>query len=114
LIDMQAIYGDALPPIIVSENGASFPEPDSLAPGEVILDTNRIDYLNGHVLAVADAIAAGVPVEEYTVWSLIDNFEWSDGFSQRFGITHVDMETGRRTPKASYEWYRSLIESSRA
>lgn len=114
LIEMQARYGNALPPIIISENGASFPEPDSLAPGEVIHDSNRIDYLNEHILAVADAIAAGVAVEEYTVWSLLDNFEWSDGFTQRFGLTHVDMATGQRTPKASYEWYRALIESSRA
>ena len=114
LIDMQSHYGDSLPPIIVSENGASFPEADSLAPGEMIRDSNRINYLNGHILAIADAIAAGIVVEEYTVWSLLDNFEWSDGFTQRFGITHVDMATGQRTPKASYEWYRALIERCRA
>ena len=114
LTEMHAVYGDALPPVIVSENGASFPEPDSLGPGEEIFDQDRIDYLNGHILAVADAIAAGVSVEEYTVWSLLDNFEWSDGFTQRFGLTHVNMTSGERRPKASFEWYRALIESSRA
>lgn len=114
LVEMHHRYGDHLPPIIISENGASFPEPDSLPAGEELRDTDRIAYLAGHINAVADAIAAGVPVEEYTVWSLLDNFEWSDGFSQRFGLTHVDMATGTRTPKASFEWYRALIESSRA
>ncbi len=113
LIDLTQRYGEALPPIIIGENGASFPEPDTVPPGETIDDAERIAYLSDHIAAVADAIAAGVDVEEYTVWSLIDNFEWADGYTQRFGLAHVDMQSGARTPKASYEWYRSLIESSR-
>ncbi len=113
LIDLTQRYGEALPPIIIGENGASFPEPDTVPPGETIDDAERIAYLSGHISAVADAVAAGVDVEEYTVWSLIDNFEWADGYTQRFGLAHVDMRSGARTPKASYEWYRSLIESSR-
>ncbi len=56
----------------------------------------------------------GVPVEEYTVWSLLDNWEWADGYTQRFGLVHVDFDTGERTPKASYDWYREVIASSRA
>lgn len=95
-----------LPPVIIGENGASFPEP--AAAGRVD-DLNRIDYLAGHLSAVADAIDAGVSVEEYTVWSLLDNWEWADGYTQRFGLVHVDFETGERTPKASYDWYRTLI-----
>ncbi|WP_404472422.1 GH1 family beta-glucosidase [Microbacterium aerolatum] len=111
LVDAKQRYGDDLPPIIVGENGASFPEPDSV--DGPLVDRQRIDYLAGHVSAVADAIAQGVDVEEYTVWSLLDNFEWADGFTQRFGIVHVDQETSKRTPKTSYGWYRDLIASTR-
>lgn len=114
LVDLDKRYARSLPPIIISENGASFPEPDVLTEGEVLDDADRISYLSGHIAAVADAAEAGVEVEEYTVWSLLDNFEWADGYTQRFGLVHVDMLTGRRTPKASYDWYRALIESTRA
>lgn len=111
LVDAKQRYGDDLPPIIIGENGASFPEPDRV--DGPLDDRQRIDYLAGHVSAVADAIALGVDVEEYTVWSLLDNFEWADGFTQRFGIVHVDQETSKRTPKTSYGWYRDLIASTR-
>lgn len=103
-------YGASLPPVIIGENGASFPEPDRAARIE---DRSRIDYLAGHIQAVARAIDAGVNVEEYTVWSLIDNFEWAAGYTQRFGLVHVDFDTGERTPKASYDWLRGVIERSR-
>lgn len=110
LVDFADRY-DALPPIAIAENGAAFPEADRVdAP---IKDRDRIDYLRGHIQAVAAAIDAGVKVDEYTVWSLIDNFEWAAGFTQRFGVVHVDMESGTRTPKASYDWYRDLIARSR-
>ncbi|KJL46132.1 Beta-glucosidase A [Microbacterium hydrocarbonoxydans] len=105
LIDLKRRHPD-LPPVIIGENGASFPEPERSGPVD---DQNRIDYLAGHLAAVADAIDAGVAVEEYTVWSLLDNWEWADGYTQRFGLVHVDFETGERTPKASYGWYRNLI-----
>lgn len=113
LTDLKENYPD-LPPVIISENGASFPEPDTLAAGEVVDDADRIVYLKGHIEAVAAAQAAGVNIEEYTVWSLIDNFEWADGYTQRFGLTHVDMETGTRTPKASFEWLQRTIAATRA
>lgn len=105
LIDLKRRHPQ-LPPVVIGENGASFPEPASAARVE---DQNRIDYLTGHLSAVSDAIAAGVEVQEYTVWSLLDNWEWADGYTQRFGLVHVDFETGERTPKASYDWYRQLI-----
>lgn len=110
LVDFTERYRD-LPPLIVSENGASFPEPDRAARVD---DADRISYLDGHIRAVGAAIAAGADVEEYTVWSLIDNFEWADGFTQRFGLVHVDFDTAKRTPKASYDWYRRVIEGNRA
>ena len=111
LVGMRERYGESLPPVVISENGASFPEPADAARIE---DPDRIAYLAGHISAVADAVAAGVDVEEYTVWSLLDNFEWLDGDTQRFGLVHVDFATGERTPKASYDWYRALIAESRA
>jgi beta-glucosidase len=109
LIDLKVRHPH-LPPVIIGENGASFPE--SAAAGRID-DQNRIDYLAGHLAAVAEAIEAGVDVEEYTVWSLLDNWEWADGYTQRFGLVHVDFETGQRTPKASYDWYRDLIARHR-
>ncbi|WP_433674033.1 GH1 family beta-glucosidase [Microbacterium gorillae] len=111
LVQLRERYGSTLPPVVVSENGASFPEPDEPTS---VNDQNRIAYLEGHIAAVGEAIRAGVVVDEYTVWSLLDNFEWADGFTQRFGLVHTDVATGTRTPKASYRWYRDLIARSRA
>ena len=109
VIDLKARHPH-LPPVIIGENGASFPEPSAAARIE---DRERIEYLSGHLAAVAEAIEAGVDIEEYTVWSLLDNWEWADGYTQRFGLVHVDFETGERTPKASYDWYRGLIARHR-
>lgn len=111
LVGMREGYGDRMPPVVVAENGAAFPDQPS---PDGIRDDDRISYLAGHVAAVAEALAAGVDVREYTVWSLLDNWEWVDGYTQRFGLVHVDFATGRRTPKTSYEWYRALIAESRA
>lgn len=112
LIDMARRYESALPPIIITENGASFPEPDTT--DTEINDSDRIDYLRDHLGAVIEAKEAGVRIDGYTVWSLLDNFEWADGWSQRFGLVHVDMRTGTRTPKASFRWYRDLISAARS
>lgn len=112
LVGFHERYGDALPPLIVGENGASFPEPDA-ADGP-LPDEARISYLAGHIGAVAAAIEAGADVQEYTVWSLLDNFEWAQGFTQRFGLVHVDQVTSLRTPKQSFGWYRDLIAAARA
>lgn len=112
LLELTERYGPSLPPLVIGENGASFPEPDTV--DGTIADRARIDYLAQHVAAVADAVRAGADVREYTVWSLLDNFEWAEGFTQRFGIVHVDHRTSRRTPKASFAWYRDLIAQARA
>jgi beta-glucosidase len=80
-------------PIHVTENGmASATEPDD----------DRIAYLDAHLAEVRAAIAEGVPVAGYYVWSLLDNYEWAEGYEKRFGLVHVDFETLRRRPKASY------------
>lgn len=95
------------PRIVITENGASYS--DGPGPDGRVRDQRRIDYLKSHIAAVADAIDDGVPVDGYFVWSLIDNLEWISGFSQRFGLVHVDHTTQKRTRKDSFEWYRQVI-----
>ncbi|WP_441248544.1 GH1 family beta-glucosidase [Kitasatospora sp. McL0602] len=112
LTGLKARYGDALPPVTITENGCSVA--DEITPDGTVDDRFRIDYLAGHLDAVAQAVAEGVDVRGYFTWSLLDNYEWAEGFSQRFGLVHVDFETQRRTPKASYAWYRELITAHHA
>ncbi len=107
LIMLKDRYADQLPPVYITENGCSVAdEPD--ASGRID-DQPRIAYLDSHIRAVADAITAGVDVRGYLVWSLMDNFEWAEGYHQRFGLVHVDFDTQHRTPKASFAWYRDMI-----
>lgn len=106
LADYGARYGDALPPVYITEGGASFP--DEVMPDGSIDDSQRIDYLAEH-LAVAFAGAPGVEVRGYYVWTLMDNWEWAAGFSQRFGLVHVDFESLARTPKGSYRWLQQVL-----
>jgi beta-glucosidase len=102
-------YGDALPPICITENGCSYADgPD--AAGK-IADQRRIEYLDGHLRALRSAMDEGADVRGYFVWSLMDNFEWAAGNAQRFGLIHVDYDTMVRTPKESYFWYRDLIRA---
>jgi beta-glucosidase len=79
----------------------------------VVDDQPRIDYLDGHLRAVAEAVRRGVDVRGYYCWSLMDNFEWAHGYTQRFGLVHVDYDTLRRTPKRSFEWYAALVRAQR-
>ncbi|MFJ4677860.1 GH1 family beta-glucosidase [Kitasatospora sp. NPDC088783] len=106
LLTLRDRYGAALPPITITENGCST--------DATLDDTFRIDYLATHLDALARATADGIDVRGYCTWSLLDNFEWAEGYSQRFGLVHVDFTTQRRTPKASFAWYRDLIAAHRA
>jgi beta-glucosidase len=111
LVLMSQEYDGLLPPVFVTESGCAYnDEPD--AEGRVA-DQRRIDYLDGHVRAVGQAIEAGVDVRGYFTWSLMDNFEWAEGYTKRFGLVHVDYETQRRTPKDSYRWYARMIAENR-
>jgi len=92
--------------IYVTENGAAFP--DALEDG-TLDDPERIAFYDGHLRAAAEAIEAGVPLDGYFAWSLLDNFEWAFGYTKRFGLVYVDFETQARTPKASAHWYQSVI-----
>ena len=99
-------------PLYVTENGSAFADPDHPRPG--VSDPQRVAYLKAHIRAVAEAIHRGVDVRGYYAWSLLDNFEWAHGYSQRFGLIHVDYETLVRTPKESARVYRELITTGGA
>jgi len=96
-----------LPPIYITENGRACGDVVD-ADGQVD-DPDRVRYLDDHLRAVADAVEAGVDVRGYYCWSMMDNFEWAEGYAMRFGLVHVDYATQKRTPKASFGWFRSLI-----
>jgi beta-glucosidase len=96
--------------IVITENGAAYP--DSVDPDGRIRDANRTQYLARHIAAAAEAIEAGVPVTGYHAWSVLDNYEWSLGYTRRFGLVHVDFETEARTLKDSARWYGSLIAAA--
>ena len=97
-------------PLMITENGAAFP--DTVVDGRVH-DADRIDYLNRHFTAAHRAIAQGVDLRGYLVWSLMDNFEWGYGYSKRFGIVRVDYETQERIVKDSGHWLAEVISTRR-
>jgi beta-glucosidase len=111
LVGLRDAYGDALPPILITENGGAFNETPG-ADGRV-RDQRRIDYTAAHLAALHDAMEAGVDVRGYFHWSFMDNFEWAEGYSQRFGLTYVDYATQQRIPKDSFHWYRSVIAAQK-
>ncbi len=108
LLGVRERYGSV--PVYVTENGAAFPDPDHVIGGRLD-DPLRVRYYRDHLLAVHEAIRLGVDVLGYFAWSLLDNYEWSRGYSLRFGLVHVDFDSQRRTPKASAEYYREVIRS---
>ncbi|MEO5780797.1 MULTISPECIES: GH1 family beta-glucosidase [Arthrobacter] len=117
LRELKDRYADSLPPLYITESGASFPEPDHVT--GPVPDAARIAYLASHLGSALAATAPGGIAEDvvllgYYVWTLMDNFEWAAGYSQRFGLVHVDFTTLERTPKDSYYWLQALVRARRA
>lgn len=99
-------------PLYISENGLSCR--DQVFLDGQVHDPQRIDFLTRYLRALDRAIAGGTDVRGYFHWSLTDNFEWAEGYSQRFGLAYVDYATGRRIPKDSAAWYREVIRANGA
>jgi len=93
--------------IYITENGCS--SADVLAADGEVYDTDRVMYLNAYITQLQRGVSEGVPVKGYFCWSLLDNYEWADGYEKRFGITYVDFATQKRTPKLSAKFYANLI-----
>ena len=98
------------PPIYITENGAMA---DDVVEDGAVHDVGRQQFIEQHLHAMLDAMDQGVDVRGYFVWSLMDNFEWSYGYSHRFGIVHVDYETQTRTPKDSALWFAEVALQNR-
>jgi beta-glucosidase len=111
LLWVKERYGEI--PLYITENGAAFYDPPVATEGEVD-DPLRVEYLRGHLSAAAEAMRQGVNLRGYYVWSLLDNFEWSHGYSRRFGIVHVNYETQERTIKSSGRYYSNVIKTNGA
>jgi beta-glucosidase len=98
-------------PIVVTENGMAN---DDVVDNGKVHDRERIEYLYKYLSEYARVIEDGVPALGYFLWSLMDNFEWAEGYSKRFGIVHVDYQTQERLLKYSAHWYKALIASHRS
>lgn len=99
-----------LPPVYITENGACY-NTEIGVDGQVD-DQDRLDYIATHLNVLADATDAGIPLKGYFAWSLMDNFEWAEGYKMRFGIVHVDYETQLRTIKKSGHWFAQVASTS--
>lgn len=97
--------------LFISENGCS--ADDVVAADGKVYDADRVMYLRNYITHMQRAAREGYPIDGYFVWSLMDNFEWEDGYTKLFGIHHVDFKTGKRTPKLSADWYRELVRTNR-
>ena len=109
LLWVRERYGDI--PIYITENGAAFYDPPSPIDGAVD-DPLRVAYFRSHLQAAREAVRQGVPLRGYFAWSLLDNFEWSHGYSKRFGIVHVDYSTQERTVKSSGRFYSNVVRTN--
>ena len=102
------------PKLMITENGCAMPDTERIESerGSQVNDLDRLDYVQRHLAQVHEAIADGVPVVGYLVWSLFDNFEWAWGYTGRFGIIEVDFETQVRTPKRSADWFSGVVRAN--
>jgi beta-glucosidase len=98
---LERLHRDYAVPLLITENGAAY--------SDGVHDSRRIEYLDGHLRACLDAISHGVDLRGYFVWSLMDNYEWAEGYAKRFGVVQVDYTTQERTPKDSARWYSDVI-----
>jgi beta-glucosidase len=98
--------------LYITENGAAFP--DAWDGDETINDARRISFLQTYITACAEALEQGVPLRGYFVWSLMDNFEWAEGYTKRFGLVYIDYPTRRRIVKDSGHWYAALLDAFRS
>jgi beta-glucosidase len=108
LMRLHKGYGN--PTLYVTENGVAFE--DNVTKEGSVQDDDRIVFIRDHLISVYRAIKDGATVKGYSVWSIIDNFEWADGYSPRFGLVHTDYQTQKRTPKKSYYWYKQVIANN--
>jgi beta-glucosidase len=104
---LNRIHDDYGVPMMITENGAAYPE--GLSDDGAVHDSDRVAYLDSHLRACLDSISHGVDLRGYFAWSLMDNFEWAEGYAKRFGLVHVDYTTQRRVPKDSARWYQEVI-----
>jgi beta-glucosidase len=105
LVDLNQKY--KVPKFYLTENGcAALDVPDRTG---FVTDTERVEFLRLHLAAAWEAIQAGVDLRGYFVWSLMDNFEWAEGYTPRFGLVRVDYATQVRTPKQSFHWFQNVI-----
>jgi len=104
---LTRLHADYGVPMAIAETGGAFPDvPDARG---YVDDADRIAYLDGHLAAFSRAVASGVDMRAFYVWTLMDNFEWAEGYRSTFGIVRVDRDTMERLPKASAHWYRDLL-----
>jgi beta-glucosidase len=110
LLKLKENYGN--PPMYITENGTALGE--AADQSGFVDDQGRINFLRAHIQAAHKAITLGANLQGYYVWSLMDNFEWAEGYSVRFGLTHIDYDdpNRKRTPKASFDWYRGVIQEN--
>ncbi len=97
-------------PLYITENGAAFADPPT-APTGGVEDPLRVEYYRSHLRAAHAAMQRGVDLRGYFAWSLLDNVEWAEGTTKRFGLVHVDFATQKRTPKRSAAFYREVIRT---
>jgi beta-glucosidase len=108
LTRLRKEYDD--PVLYVTENGAAFE--DNVKRNGGVQDDDRIAFLRDHTLAAYRAIKEGVRLKGYFIWTITDNFEWTEGYSKRFGLVHTNYETQERTPKKSFYWYKQIIQNN--